>query len=283
MPKAREIKKRIRGVANIQEITRAMKLVAAARIKKAENRVLACRPYTKKIKDIMAELLTCTEEKISHELMTQRDIKRVAFVPVSGDKGLCGSFNSNIFRYADKLMENFKDKEILIIPVGNKSYKYYSKRFNISLSYSHLSNIDYSICREMSQKLISMYLNNEFDEIYFIYGKFVSMMSQVATEFKFLPIVREDENVKNDDYIVEPSIEGMLNHIIPKYLEVQVYQIILESIASEIGSRLMAMSNATDNAEELIRELTLRFYRARQEAITTEIIEVTSGSQAIKG
>ncbi|HPZ08346.1 MAG TPA: ATP synthase F1 subunit gamma [Candidatus Eremiobacteraeota bacterium] len=286
MPKAREIKKRIRGIENIQEITRAMKLVAAARIKKAEEAVLSCMPYTEKVKEIMKVILEKFGDGLSHELMTERDVKRVAIVPVSGDKGLCGSFNSNILRLSNHIIEIMNDKEILLIPVGNKAYRYYiDKNFNIPFYYFPLNDIDYSLCRDMTQRFIKMFLDREVDEIYFIYGKFISTMSQKIRSFRFLPFNQEEnteENKDNREFIIEPSQGEFLDYLIPKYLEVLIYQIILDSVASELGARLMAMTNATDNAEDLIGDLKLRFYRARQEAITTQIIEVTSGAESIK-
>lgn len=282
MPKAREVKKRIKGVENIQEITRAMKLVAAARIKKAESAVLSCRPYAEKLKNMMGQTLKGLSENFSHTLMTERDVKKIALVPVSGDKGLCGAFNSNIFRLTEKIIEGYADKEFLFIPVGNKSYKFcYKKKFDMPFSYPHLAEVNYSTCRDMGEKLINMFLAEDFDELYFVHSKYISTMKQDVVLFKLLPVSSFEQQVRGD-FILEPSPAELLGYIIPKYIEVQIYQIILESIASEIGARLMAMTNATDNAEELIRALTLKFYRARQEAITTQIIEVTSGSESIK-
>ena len=284
MPKAREVKKRIKGVENIQEITRAMKLVAAARIKKAENAVLACRPYAEKLKSMMVKVFNRLDENFAHKLMIERDVKKIAIMPVTGDKGLCGAFNNNIFRLTETVMETYPDKEFLFIPVGNKAHKFYlKKKFHIPFSYPHLVELDYSRCREMGENLTDMFLAGDFDELYVIYGRYISTMKQENTLFKLLPVSFPEENIKDSsDFILEPSPAELLDYIIPKYIYVQIYQMILESIASELGARLMAMTNATDNADELIRALTLKFYRARQEAITTEIIEVTSGSESIK-
>jgi len=284
MPKAREVKKRIKGVENIQEITRAMKLVAAARIKKAENAVLACRPYAEKLKSMMVRVFNRLDENFAHKLMIERDVKKIALVPVTGDKGLCGAFNNNIFRLTETIMGTYPDKEFLFIPVGNKSHKFYLKKnLPVLMSFPHLVEINYSGCREMGEVLTDMFLAGDFDELYFIYGKYISTMKQENTLFKLLPVSFPSEKITDiSDSILEPSPAELLDYIIPKYIYVQIYQMILESVASELGARLMAMTNATDNADELIRALTLKFYRARQEAITTEIIEVTSGSESIK-
>ncbi|MEQ8189440.1 MAG: ATP synthase F1 subunit gamma [Candidatus Eremiobacterota bacterium] len=284
MPKAREVKKRIKGVENIQEITRAMKLVAAARIKKAENAVHACRPYAEKLRSMMVKVFNRLDENFSNKLMIERDVKKIAIVPVTGDKGLCGAFNNNIFRLTETVMATYTDKEFVFIPIGNKAHKFYAKKnVHIPFSYPHLAELNYSGCRAIGEILTDMFLAGDFDELYFIYGKYVSTMKQENTLFKLLPVSFTEEHVADKgDFLLEPSPAGLLDYIIPKYIYVQIYQIILESIASEFGARLMAMTNATDNADELIRALTLKFYRARQEAITTEIIEVTSGSESIK-
>jgi F-type H+-transporting ATPase subunit gamma len=284
MPKAREVKKRIKGVQNIQEITRAMKLVAAARIKKAENAALACRPYAEKLKSMMVKVFNSLDENFAHKLMIERDVKKIALVPVTGDKGLCGAFNNNIFRLTETVMKTYPDKEFLFIPAGNKAHKFYlKKKFPVLLSYPHLTELNYGSCGEIGEKLIDMYLSGDFDELYFIYARYISTMKQENILFKLLPVSFPEEYVKGRvDSILEPSPAELLDYIIPKYIYIQIYQMILESIASELGARLMAMTNATDNADDLIRALTLKFYRARQEAITTEIIEVTSGSESIK-
>jgi len=288
MPKARVIKNRIKGVKNIQEITRAMKLVAAARIKRAEDRVVAARPYAEKMRALVAHLITeendDEEKKPLHPLMIKREPERICIVPVSGDKGLCGAFNNNIFRAVDKFISSLEEREIFLVPLGNKSYKFYSsKKFNIPFYYQHLSDINYSVCKEMAGKFIKLFMDEEIDELYFIYGKFVSTMSQEVNLDRLIPFAGiEEGSTSNMDYIFEPSRKELIDYIIPRYVEGQIYQIILESVASELGARLMAMTNATDNADDLIGTLTLQFYRARQEAITTQILEITGGAEAIK-
>lgn len=284
MATLKEIKKRITAVKSTQKITKAMKMISATKLKKAQDRIIATRPYAFKMSELLSHLVEASENVVN-PLMKQREVKRRLVVIVSGDRGMCGSFNSNLLKYSANYLEEL-GRETPIVTVGKKGNDYFVKRkYNIVKSYIHVfGNLNLSISNEITDYIVTGYLNNEFDLVEIIYNEFKSVVKQVVTKEQFLPLSRPTETEGNDqvDYIYEPSSKSILEELIPKHLKVQFRKTLLESNASELGARMTAMELATKNAEDLIKYLNLLYNKARQEAITKELLEIVSGAEALK-
>lgn len=284
MATLKEIKKRITAVKSTQKITKAMKMISATKLKKAQDRIIATRPYAFKMSELLSHLVAASEN-IVNPLMKQREVKKRLLVIISGDRGMCGSFNSNLLKYSANYLEE-RGRETPIITVGKKGSDYFVKRkYNVIKSYIHIfSNMNLSISNEIADYIVTGYLNNEFDLVEIIYNEFKSVVKQVVTKEQFLPLSRPTETEGNDqaDYIYEPSSKSILEELIPKHLKVQFWKTLLESNAAELGARMTAMELATKNAEDLIKYLNLLYNKARQEAITKELLEIVSGAEALK-
>lgn len=274
----------MKGIRNIQQITRAMKMVAAAKIKKAETRVKSARPYAEKIKEVVSSLQGAQTEE-THPLLAPRVIHKAGVFLISADKGLCGAYNSNLFRICDSIISSRRSegKEVVFFVAGQKGRRFYSRR-GIPLSrFFELSPLpDFEEARQISLTLRDSFISGEIDSLSVVFTRYVSAMTQTAGTADLLPLVQPGADRKPADMIFEPSAARLLDRLLPLFVDVQVYTMLLEARASELGARLVAMGNATDNAEKLLGELTLKFYRARQEAITSEIIEVASGAEALR-
>lgn len=284
MATLKEIKKRITAVKSTQKITKAMKMISATKLKKAQDRIIATRPYAFKMSELLSHLVAASENVVS-PLMNQREFKKRLVVIISGDRGMCGSFNSNLLKYSANYLEEL-GRETPIVAVGKKGNDYFVKRkYNVVKSYIHIfSNLNLSISNEIADYIVTGYLNNEFDLVEIIYNEFKSVVKQVVTKEQFLPLSRPTEAEGNDqvDYIYEPSSKSILEELIPKHLKVQFRKTLLESNAAELGARMTAMELATKNAEDLIKYLNLLYNKARQEAITKELLEIVSGAEALK-
>jgi len=281
MASVKDLKLRIRAVKNTQQITKAMKMVAAARIKRAEVKVRASRPYTQKMGEMVANLVGSTDEP--NPFFVERPVKRIGVLLVTADKGLCGSYNSNIIRLAQSFFEQKKSVEIEILTVGNKGRSFFTKRNRKSTK--HFSPAFYPLFADalaISELMTEKFLNGEWDEVDVVYSSFVSAISQKPIQKRLLPFSIESKE-KKTDFLYEPDPESVLKELLPKYLNVLIFNVLLEARAAELGAKLVAMGNATDNAKKLIDNLNLQFYRARQESITKEILEVASGAEALKG
>jgi F-type H+-transporting ATPase subunit gamma len=280
----KEIKKRMTAVKSTQKITKAMKMISATKLKKAQDRIIATRPYAYKMSELLSHLVTASES-ISNPLMTEREVKKKLLVIVSGDRGMCGSFNSNLIKYAVNYLEEIGN-DTPVITVGKKGNDYFSKRnYNVVKSFIHIfSSLDLSISNEIAGYLVKGYLNNEFDLVEIIYNEFKSVVKQVVTKEQFLPLSRpkEKEDINLTDYIYEPSSKDILEELVPKHLKVQFWKTLLESNAAELGARMTAMELATKNADDLIKSLNLSYNKARQESITKELLEIVSGAEALK-
>lgn len=283
MASIKDLKARIKAVKNIQQITKAMKMVAAAKIKKAESKTKAAKPYTEKMGRIVEELVGFIEEP--HPLYEPRELKNVGCWIVTADKGLCGAYNHNLIRLANNTIKELQEKSgFLIMITGNKARRFYASRgFDILHNFNAGAYPEYHEAEHIAKILIEAFLNGEMDEIWCVYTKFISAMSQKPAKVRILPLATPEAKGAQGDMIFEPDAYTVLDSLLPQYVTVLIYTILLESRASELGARLVAMGNATDNAENLIGDITLKFYRARQEAITKEIIEVSSGAEALKG
>jgi len=286
MATLREIRRRISSVRSTQQITKAMKMVAAAKLRKAQEQALAMRPYSEKLEEMVRHLIGNVEDN-KNPLLRVKPEERILLVVVTADRGLCGGFNSNVIRSAVSTIKTMNEKEVQVFPVGRKSVEYFSKRDFMLYKkkenfFNQLSFVD---AVDVSNQLIQAYIDNEFDRIDIVYNRFKSAVQQVVTHEQVLPIVPEKEQVHDTsqvDFLYQPSKEEILSAIIPKHLNGQMWKILLESNAAEQAARMTAMENATENAEEMIARLTLTYNRARQAAITKEISEIVGGAEALK-
>lgn len=295
MATLREIRRRIIGIKSTQQITKAMKMVAAARLRRAQEAILNFRPYANTISGLLENLISNISE-LDNPLTIKRDIKKVTLVIVSSDRGLCGSFNSNLLRYAEEYIKNelksfYETKNLNIVCVGKKGNDYFTKRkYPVSEGYvNFFANLNYEKSVEIISKLTQDFIAGKTDKVIFIYNEFRSVISQVIKTVQILPIlIEKKEEVKESklhpiiDFIYEPEKKKILDTLLPKYLEVQTWRIMLESNAAEQGARMTAMDNATENAKELLKILSLSYNKARQAAITKELLEIVAGADAMK-
>jgi len=284
-----DIRRRIRSVKNTQQITKAMKMVAAARLRRAQDRILATRPYALEIKKVIANLAAHAGDRLKHPLLEVRPEERVLLIVVTGDKGLAGSFNANVLRRATETIPRLKNVELLLL--GSKGVAFFRRRpLKVRKGYTTLfSNVTYAQAEEIAADLRESYAAGGYDAVHVIYNKFKSIISQELTEERLLPIPAgegsgaETQGGQTREYLFEPSAAEILEELLPRYVTFQVYRILLESQAAEHAARMTASDSATKNAGEIIDRLTLRYNRARQAAITTELIEVVSGANALEG
>jgi len=287
MPNLKEIKIRIKSVKNIQQITKAMQMVAAAKVRKVQEKVTSFRPYSEKIEEVFKNLVPKIKgEDIDEPLLQNREIKSVGLVVVTSDKGLCGSFNSNLIRFAKNEIRELEAKgyKVKLWLIGNKSFgafKYSGQE--IVNKYSQLPQIPtYETAGMIQESLVENFLDENIDKVLFAYTKFVSMMSFKPTLLELFPVSEaESESQSMSQYMFEPDAGKMISQILPIYIENQIYRALIESSASELASRMTAMSSATKNAKEMLEGLTLVYNKARQAAITKEILEVVSGAEAL--
>jgi F-type H+-transporting ATPase subunit gamma len=290
MATLRDIKSRIKGVKSTQQITKAMKMVAAAKLRKAQESVINARPYARKISELISHLIT-DEDIANNPFIVEREIKNIAYVIVTADRGLCGAFNNNILKEATRQLNSNEVSAPGIIShiycIGKKSFDFYKKREYplAGNAFGIFSSLKYETALNISNELIDKYLNGTFDKIIVIYNEFKSIIQQRIVTEQFLPIpvkLNNTDGNKPIDFIFEPGQKEILNYILPKHLKAQMWRILLESNAAELGAKMTAMDNATTNAKELIRTLQLTYNKERQAAITKEILEIVSGANAQK-
>jgi F-type H+-transporting ATPase subunit gamma len=286
MPSLRDIRRRIRSVQGTQQITKAMEMVAAARLRKAQSRVEASRPYASKMQS-MLDNLTKAASSFVHPLFEKREVKKVALVIISSDRGLCGSYNSNIIRAADGFLKKCEREKVALINIGKKGYTHYARRpWEIRLKYLDLGgNLALSQVKSITTDLVNLFLSGEVDEIYFLYTKFLTAMTHHVTLEKFLNIeskVEREEKQAYLEFIFEPSADEIFSSLLPNYCMTKVQMALAESFASEHGSRMISMGAATQNAEEMIEHLTLVRNKLRQASITKEMLEITTSAEALK-
>ena len=290
MATLRDIKRRIVGVKNTQKITRAMKMIAAAKLRKARTNILNARPYTDKIASIVLKL-PAEDDLSSNPFFAQRDVKNVAIVVVTADRGLCGSFNQNIIketeRYINKELKA-EDINLQLFCAGKKGVDYFRKRdYEIIGADSGLfSSLEYNSALNIYNTIVPKFLDGAIDKVVLIYNSFVSIINQKLETKQLLPITTEsgsEEKYKDDiNYIYEPNRGYIFKYIIPKHLKAQLWRTLLESNAAELSARMTAMDNATSNADDLIKSLNLTYNKERQAAITKEILEIVSGANSLK-
>jgi F-type H+-transporting ATPase subunit gamma len=287
MANLKSIRKRITSVKNTRQITKAMKMVSAAKLRRAQDKVLAARPYAEKLEEVLVRL-SSSGGATDYPLARKEKSEKALLIVVSSDRGLCGGFNANICKAAESFIRENSSRytEISLLTIGRKGFEFLRKRASIRKNYSNiLSTVSYQEASLIGQELITGYLADDFDVVYLLYNAFKSVMSQDITLKQLLPIepLQGPDEEFSPEVIYEPSKEELLAELFPKNIEVQLFHAMLESIASEHGARMTAMDSATKNASEMIAKLTLQYNRARQAVITTELMEIISGAESING
>jgi F-type H+-transporting ATPase subunit gamma len=292
MATLRDIRGRIKAVKSIQQITKAMKMVSAARLRRAQDNIINARPYSKKIAEVLQHLLN-VEKNFNDPLFTERPIKRVAMVVVTSDRGLCGSFNMNVIRTAEELAnteyaELRKENNLLLYCVGKKGNDHFTKRaYNVVGSYPGIfARLKFEFASGLIKELTSKYVSGEIDKVVVIYNEFKSVIQQKTVLEQLFPIPRFESAAEQSSasvvYIYEPDKVKIISALLPKHLNAQMWRVLLDSYAAELGARMTAMDMATENAKELIRTLNITYNKVRQASITTEISEIVSGANALK-
>ena len=284
MANLKEIRGRIKSITSIQKVTSAMKMVAAAKLRTSQSNMEQCRPYSNKISSLLNDLLgEC--DSANFKLMQKREISKTLYVVITSDRGMAGAFNTNILKKAQSDIDINGQNEAMVISIGKKSRDYFKNRnFDIvseyidfwgELSFEHAINI--------GNEIVDLFISKKVDKVKIYYNEFKNLATQVIKDVDFLPLEKFDSNEEKQqvDRLFEPSKEDILRGLIPKHINVQLWQFLLESYASEQAARMLAMENATENAGDMIRDLGLQYNKARQSAITTEIIEIVSGANAL--
>ena len=282
MANLKEIRIRIGSVSSTMQITSAMKMVSAAKLKKAQDAITAMRPYSNKLSELINSFSGSSEDK---SFSLKRKINKVLIVAISSNRGLCGAFNANIFKEVNNLKSKleFKNSEIHFLTIGKKINDSLSKTEKIIKNESELfDNLNYQNVSSICESLMTYYLSHEYDHVELVYNSFKNAATQIIKSEQFLPIpVSESNDSLKNDYIFEPSQESIVNTLIPKSLKMQLFKAVRDSFASEHGARMTAMHKATDNASELRDELKLTYNKARQASITNEILEIVGGAEAL--
>jgi F-type H+-transporting ATPase subunit gamma len=294
MPSLKEVKNRIQSVQSTQQITKAMKMVAAAKLRKSQDRIIQMRPFAQKLAYILQNLSAAQSGSESDNWYSdQREEKKILIVAVSSDRGLCGSFNSSIFKGVGKLIdEKYKDQyakgNVTILPIGRKALEFFAKRkVNVIADYSTIfSSLTFGRVSEAADYIMKSFREGKFDKVEVVYNEFKNVATQILRVEQLLPVIStESPTLKTSqqvDYIYQPSQEEIVSGLIPKSLKVQLFKALLDSNASENGARMTAMDKATENAGDLLKQLRLTYNRTRQAAITKEILEIVGGAEALK-
>ena len=293
MASLKEVRTRIRSVKSTQQITKAMKMVAASKLRRAQDAILQLRPFTEKLSEILQNVVRSTEDTSPSPYTEIRDVERVLIVPVTSDRGLCGAFNSNVIKRTLAVIEEeyqsvFDSGQLYLMPIGNKGYEYFKKRgYNLIEDYAQLfSGLSFDKVKEAADRTMDSFLNEEVDRVILVYNEFKNVATQILCDEQFLPLVNDEVDEEPNmpaNYIFEPSKTDIKRDLIPQSLRIQFYKAVLESNASEHGARMTAMETATENAEELLTDLQILYNRTRQAAITKEILDIVGGAEALSG
>ncbi len=289
MATLRDIQRRIRSVQSTQKITKAMKLVAAAKFRRAQERILAARPYAKKMNELLSGLVERTGDE-THPLLARRDTGRKRLVIITADKGLCGAFNSHILRESLRFLHGAEESSVTLVVVGKKARDFYRRRqFTVkSEMLGFFDRLAYSHAQEIANGLMHDYLAEEVDEVHLMYNEFRSVAVQRPVRQQLLPIPADTESDDKDDagpqeeYLYEPGPQAILASLLPRHVTTQVYRALMESAAGEYGARMTAMESASKNAREMINVLTIQYNKARQERITKELLDIVGGAEALR-
>lgn len=287
MASLKTIRKRISSVRNTQQITKAMKMVAAARLRRAQEAATATRPYAEKLESLLRSVAARVGAEAHPLLQTPQEERRVHLLVVTADRGLCGGYNSNLIKAAEAFLQERASQEVELTLVGRRGFDHFKKR-PVRIAEQHINLFggpSRALAEELGQKLAAQYSQGETDGVYVLYSRFRSALSQVPTVIKLLPI--SSEAVSGDqpalDYLYEPEAKTLLERLLKQYINTLIQSAFLEAVASEHAARMTAMDSATSNASEMISRLTLQMNRARQAAITKELMEIVSGAEALKG
>ncbi|MCB0459895.1 MAG: ATP synthase F1 subunit gamma [Flavobacteriaceae bacterium] len=286
MANLKEIRNRITSIGSTMQITSAMKMVSAAKLKKAQDAIVAMRPYSNKLTELLQSLSATLDGEVGGTFSKQREVKKVLLVVITSNRGLCGAFNSSVIKKSIELINTaYKGKDVSILTIGKRANDLLSKSYKVIDNRSAIyDDLTFEASSEIAQKLMDLYEDESFDKIDIIYNRFKNAATQIVTHEQFLPIVpAASEKSSNLDYIFEPTKVEIIQGLIPKSLKTQLYKAIRDSFASEHGARMTAMHKATDNAKELRSELLLTYNKARQAAITNEILEIVGGAEALNG
>jgi len=283
----KEIKTRIVAIKNTQKITKAMKMVAAAKLRRAQEKIISTRPYANKMNELLSHLISVAEKTIN-PLMEEREVNKHLVVVISSDRGLCGSFNTNLLRFATEQIGKLGE-DTQLITIGKKASVYFKKRgYNVIQSHVNIfGDLKIELAKDIVKFIVQGYLDKMYDNVELIFNEFISVVKQNTVTERFLPLSKpdtDDEAEKKSmvDYIYEPSAREILNNLIPKQLDIQLWKALLESNAAEQGARMTAMEMATNNAADFLQELEIMYNRARQESITKELLEIVAGAEALK-
>ena len=285
MANLKEIRNRISSVESTMQITSAMKMVSAAKLKRAQDAIVQLRPYADKLTEILVNLSSTLDGADGNAFSSERELKNILFVSITSNRGLCGGFNSNIIKQTTSLINNeYKDANASIVSIGKKSSEHFSKKgYNVLSSHDDLYNeITFEAVADIAENIMKTFIDGEFDKVVLVYNQFKNAATQIVMSENYLPVeTPQGENATIGDYIFEPSKEEIVQELIPKSLKTQLFKAILDSHASEHGARMTAMHKATDNANDLKDDLTLFYNKARQAAITGEILEIVGGAEAL--
>ena len=280
----KEIRNRISSVSSTMQITNAMKMVSAAKLKKAQDSITATLPYSNKLSELVKNISASIDSVDSNPLFVEREVKKTLIIVITSNKGLCGGFNSNIIKEVHNISTEYGSNKPDLLTIGKKGDDILKKKFNVISSHNDLfDEFSYLNVKSIASKIMELYTDEKYDEVILVYNHFKNAATQIITKEQFLPISENnDDNVSTSgDYIFEPNREKILEELIPKTLSIQLFKSISDSIAGEHGARMTAMHKATDNASELRDQLKLTYNKARQTAITNEILEIVGGAEAL--
>ena len=285
MANLKEIRSRISSVGSTMQITSAMKMVSAAKLKRAQDAILQMRPYANKLTELLVNLSSSLDSSDGGDFSSEREISNVLLVPITSNRGLCGGFNANIIKQTLNLIRNhYEGKDVSILSIGKKSSEYFrNNNYNVISSHDEIfADLTYDNIAKISEDIMQSFLDLKYDKVVLIYNQFKNAATQNVMSENFLPVQSpNDENASIGDYIFEPEKKEIIQQLIPKSLKTQMFKAVLDSHASEHGARMTAMHKATDNASELKKDLTLSYNKARQAAITAEILEIVGGAEAL--
>lgn len=283
MANLKDIRDRIKSIKSIQQVTGAMKMVAAAKMRKAQQRMEQARPYSGRLTELIKDLLPDVDRNLL-PLLDTREKLRYTYVVITSDRGLAGSFNTNVIKKAQTEIDELGKDNVDLICIGKKSRDHFKRRdYNIIYEYLEFWNeLNFNHAIEYGKKIIEQFTSGSSDHVQVVYNEFVSVATQTVMSEQLLPLEYNHEEQKSEDKLYEPSKEEIVLNMIPRHLNVQVWKYLLESYASEQAARMLAMENATTNAQDMIHDLTLQFNKARQTAITMEILDIVGGAEALK-
>ena len=287
MPSLKSLRKRIASVRNTQQITKAMKMVSAAKLRRAQDAAIAARPYSEKLSALLAGVASGMPADAHPLLRSTGQVRRIDLLLVTSDRGLCGAYNSNLIRQAEGLVRENRERQVSLTVIGRKGFDYFRRRqATIGERYVQIGSPGIALARTIAARLTARYAAEETDRIVLLYAAFRSALSQVPTFVTLLPISASEVEAAGGaapEYLMEPDTRTLLDRLLPQYIETRIFGALLEATASEHGARMTAMDSASNNAAEMIFSLTLQMNRARQAAITKELMEIVSGAEALKG